>query len=452
MKGEGETEVLGRGSLPLRLVVSYTFTFALVFGVLWPVLDRALAVSLVAALAAGLAVAFVAWRSVKSLTEMREVAAAMAAGNLDQRAPIDGSSEMRELAFSLNRMAEELSGRLGQAAEDRRTRELILAAMAEGVALVSDDDSIQYLNPAAERILAIPSRADGGIATPLVRSLVSKARKTVGAAEEQFEIGHPPRVVRASAIPVDSLGRMLLVVRDVTESARVEGIRKDFAAAASHELKTPVASIRAAAETLRDAVQTDPAASRRFADQLFRDSERLSRIVADLLDLSRLESERPRIEPIRLDSLAREEAERFDDAAQRRGIHLEIHADGPVELEGSGKDLALAIRNLLDNAVEYTRAGGTVTVEVMAGDGHGALVVRDSGVGIPAKDLPRIFERFYRVDRARSRSTGGTGLGLALVKHVAEEHGGTVEVSSELGRGSTFRLVLPLTSSPDPGD
>jgi two-component system, OmpR family, sensor histidine kinase SenX3 len=221
-------------------------------------------------------------------------------------------------------------------------------------------------------------------------------------------------------------------------------VRRDFVANASHELKTPAASIQAVAETLRSVVDADPAAVHRFAAQLEREALRLSRIVADLLDLSRLETGSELGERIRLDALVREEVERYDDSAREAGVRLSVDARTAVTVTGSARDLSLLVRNLIDNAIRYTKPGGSVEVGI-APESVGAisLAVRDTGVGIPQRDLARIFERFYRVDRARSRETGGTGLGLAIVRHVAENHGGSVAVTSELGAGTTFTVQLP---------
>ena len=259
----------------------------------------------------------------------------------------------------------------------------------------------------------------------------------------EFERGEPTRWLRATAAPAGGEGSVLLVVSDVTETKRVEAVRRDFVANASHELKTPAASIQAAAETLVSVAARDPAAVPRFASQLEREALRLSRIVADLLDLSRLESGSELGQPVRLDALVREEAERFEERCRETDLSLEIDAPAPASVSGSARDLSLLVRNLVDNAIRYTRPGGRITVTVVPGGAVAELRVADDGLGIPTRDLPRVFERFYRVDRARSRETGGTGLGLAIVKHVAENHGGSVEVTSELGRGSTFTVRLP---------
>jgi signal transduction histidine kinase len=239
---------------------------------------------------------------------------------------------------------------------------------------------------------------------------------------------------------------VIVVIGDVTEARRLDAIRRDFVANASHELKTPAASIQAAAETLVHAWKDDPEAVQWLAEQLEREAMRLSRIVADLLDLSRLESGSELGDDVRLDALVREEGQRFEDAAKGAGLTFGLEVGSVPPVHGSARDLSLLVRNLLDNAIRYTRAGGTVTVAVSADDGSVVLRVADSGVGIPSKDIPRVFERFYRVDRARSRETGGTGLGLAIVRHVAENHGGAVSLRSELGRGSTFEVRLPTRS------
>jgi two-component system sensor histidine kinase SenX3 len=244
--------------------------------------------------------------------------------------------------------------------------------------------------------------------------------------------------------PAGDDGSVLVVVTDVTESRRIDAIRRDFVANASHELKTPAASIQAAAETLRDAAADDPEAVARFAAQLERDALRLSRIVMDLLDLSRLETEHDGHGQVQLETLVHEEVERAAPMADDAGVALEIAADAPAPVTGSARDLALLLRNLIDNGIRYTPEGGSVRVAVSTVGDDAVLTVRDTGIGIPTKDLPRIFERFYRVDRARSRETGGTGLGLAIVKHVAENLGAHVEVESELGVGTTFTVRLLL--------
>ncbi|MGH2740477.1 MAG: ATP-binding protein [Actinomycetota bacterium] len=352
----------------------------------------------------------------------------------------------RRIAESLRDRIEstrrELEARADEARRDRESRELILSSMEEGIVLLGSDDYIAYANAGAERLIGSIPDALRNLTPTMLQRLASQARARDAAVDDETDLGNPTRILRASAIPVGD-GNVLLVLRDVTEARRVEAVRRDFAANASHELKTPVASIQAAAETIRETMDHDVEAARRFAERLHSDAVRLSRIVSDLLDLSRLESESPIREPVRLDLLANEQIDRFRLPAQEAGIEVDVET-APTTVEGSRRDLSQLIGNLLENAIRYTRKGGRVRLTIDQRDGLAELIVADTGIGIPSRDLPRIFERFYRVDRARARETGGTGLGLSIAKHVAEQHGGRIDVESELGRGSMFRVAFPV--------
>jgi signal transduction histidine kinase len=347
---------------------------------------------------------------------------------------------------------DELRRRERSSAEERAVQDLILSSMQDGVLLIGPDGATAYANAALARHLGSRPANTTALFPLALREAVDGAahQRTTGSA--LLEVGSPSRWLRIQATPAGDDGSVLVVVRDVTEARRLDDIRRDFVANASHELKTPAASIQAAAETLRDAAEDDPAAVPRFAAQLEREAVRLSRIVADLLDLSRLESGSELGDRVHLDALAREEAQRFEEQAQRAEIRLMVIAPDPTPVRGSSRDLSLLVRNLVDNAIRYTHPGDEVRVEVGSGPDRSAVLrVADTGAGIPQRDLPRVFERFYRVDRARSRETGGTGLGLAIVKHVTENHGGSVRVSSELGRGTTFEVHLPRDPRPDEG-
>ena len=309
--------------------------------------------------------------------------------------------------------------------------------------LVDPAGAVVFSNSAmAQHIGSLPTTA-AALFPSSIRSAVEEARNTGRPVEVEAETGSPRRWLRSAAIPAE--GSVLLVVRDVTASRRLEGVRSDFVANASHELKTPAATIQATAETLRIAAADDPEVVPRFAEQLEREAVRLARIVSDLLDLSRLETGTSAFENVDLDRVVEEAADHSAANAGLRGVQLGVETES-VSVPGSEQDLSLMVRNLVSNAVNYTPEGGTVVVELAAApDGGAELLVSDTGVGIPSRDLDRIFERFYRVDRARSRETGGTGLGLSIVRHVAENHGGSVEVTSELGQGSTFTVHLPGT-------
>jgi signal transduction histidine kinase len=340
------------------------------------------------------------------------------------------------------RSREELERREAANRGDRAVQGLILGSMQEGVLLFDPEQRTAFANAALKRHLgAEPDRVDHLFPVDL-RDAVRRVAASAEVAAVDIERASPDRWLRITATPAGD-GAVLLVVTDVTDARRTEAVRRDFVANASHELKTPAASIQAVAETLRSAADADPEAVHRFAAQLEREALRLSRIVADLLDLSRLETGSELDERVRLDSLVREEAERFDDHAREAGVRLLVEAQAAT-VTGSARDLSLLVRNLIDNAIRYTKPGGSVEIAVRSEPTGGiSLAVRDTGVGIPNRDLVRIFERFFRVDRARSRETGGTGLGLAIVRHVAENHGGSVEVQSELGAGSSFTVHLP---------
>jgi two-component system phosphate regulon sensor histidine kinase PhoR len=243
-------------------------------------------------------------------------------------------------------------------------------------------------------------------------------------------------------------GRIVVTLTDITQRRRLEVLRRDFVANASHELKTPVAAVRVLAETLLTALPDDPDAGRRFAERIGREAERLDALVRDLLDLSRVERGTLDVEPVDLVGLAKEVVGGYADRAEERRIKLRSELQPNVAMRGDRAQLGLLLSNLVDNAVRYTPARGTVCVRLDAGESRAVLQVTDTGEGIPESELPRVFERFYRVDKARARQTGGTGLGLAIVRHVAESHGGAVKVDSELGRGTTFTVTLPLAGPP----
>lgn len=348
----------------------------------------------------------------------------------------------RDAERTARRSSGALRAERDSAADERRTQDVILASMEEGILLLGSDGARIFANAALSYHLGT-ERPDLDTLLPLeFRRAAQRAGLGGSTTQVEVETGVPTRWLRATARPVGD-GSVLIVVRDITDSRRLDAVRRDFVANASHELKTPVASIRAAAETLHDAASDDPRAVRRFAEQLEHEAIRLQRIVADLLDLSRLETGSDLDGSVQLDTVARDEVTRLEGPARDADLALRLEAGNVPPVRGSERDLALLVRNLVDNAIRNTRPGGDVTVRIGPDDGRVRMSVADTGVGIPTRDLSRVFERFYRVDRARSRETGGTGLGLAIVKHVAENHGGGVEVDSELGRGSTFTVTLP---------
>ena len=327
--------------------------------------------------------------------------------------------------------------------ERRDHADLLVAldAMEDGLVLLDADGRVLTTNAAADDLLGGRPTAAAALAPVALQGLVAAAAE--GPAVLDIEVGAPTRVLRGSARRCGEAGQVLLVLRDVTDAARIDAIRRDFVANASHELKTPVATIRATAETLRTAALEDAAAVPTFAERIESEAVRLARIVADLLDLTRLEGGSDLEGEVDLAAVLAEETERLAPEAAAAGIAVDVAAEGAARVRGSARDLSLLVRNLLDNAIRYADGGGTVRASARRDGDEVTLAVADDGVGIPTRDLPRVFERFYRVDRGRSRETGGTGLGLAIVRHVAENHGGRASIESELGRGTTVRVSLP---------
>ena len=439
----------GRSTLVRRFLIVYGMAVAGVVAV-WSVATEGWTAPMVATaslgLALGAAIVFLigSWLS-RRIRDLTEIALAAAAG--EQRSEPSGSSisELDRLGSALAEISRGLGTRLEEAESEGQTLGTVLAALTVATILIDSGGSIDYANPASQDLLgAIPDHLRHLVPHPL-QILVARAIDEGSTVVEQIETGRPTRLLRASATPIEDGGRVLLVVADVTERARTDAIRRDFVANASHELKTPIAAILAAAETLKIALERDIDSTERFADQIERSARHLDRLVSDLLDLSRLETDRPTRERVRLDHVAGDELARLMPVAEEKRVAV-VKEMKEVWVEANPPDLGLAIRNLLDNAIRYTAPGGEVRLDV-GSDTRGPLVrVKDNGEGIPSRDLPRIFERFYRVDTARSRATGGTGLGLAIVRHIAEGHGGEVSVESELGRGSTFTLRIPAAA------
>jgi two-component system, OmpR family, phosphate regulon sensor histidine kinase PhoR len=251
--------------------------------------------------------------------------------------------------------------------------------------------------------------------------------------------------VEVTALGAPGMGeeRYLLIARDVTTRRRLELIRRDFVANVSHELRTPLASIRAMAETLQDGALSDHNVSDRFLGTIVKETERLARIAEDLLVLSDAESHQPIKEAVDVSEMVELVVSRSRPQAEKAGLTMTDEIEAGLALQGNRDQIEQVLVNLVDNAIKYTGEGGSVHV---AAEREGETVtvrIRDTGIGIMSEDLPRIFERFYRVDKARSRQSGGTGLGLSIVRHIIEAHGGTVSVESEYGRGSTFSFRLP---------
>jgi two-component system sensor histidine kinase SenX3 len=339
--------------------------------------------------------------------------------------------------------------RVGTGADvERESLAGAVAAFEDGVVVVDAQGREVMRNAAGERFRG--ARHADALVEDALHTLLEPALRGEHAERELQLFGPPREVLRVRTTPLLRRGRVIgavAFVRDVSELRRVESVRRDFVANVSHELKTPIGALSLLAETM--AAGDDSPVNHQLAERVQHEANRLGRIVDDLLDLSLIEAqEAPIREPVPVHVVLHEAAERVRGAADAVRIPLSVP---PVATDlvvtGDRSQLVSAVTNLLDNAVKYSEPGQPVEVDAAAVDGNVCITVRDHGIGIPSRDLERIFERFYRVDRTRSRATGGTGLGLSIVRHVAQAHGGDVTVESTEGEGSTFRLRVPLPSS-----
>ena len=368
--------------------------------------------------------------------------------------------DLQGLTNELSAITTRLRDRLDGLTEERDRAGQILDALDDGVLLLDGAGRLLVANPAARSWFGLPDDLRPGLpvqrvlGVPQVSELAEKAAEAGAPVVGNLTVVFPePRTLALRAFPLADrgpTGRIVVTMTDITQRRRLEVLRRDFVANASHELKTPVAAVRALAETLLTALPEDPEAGRRFAVRIGRETERLDVLARDLLDLARVERGTLYVEPVDLVGLAKETVALLADRAEERRIRLSTELQPNVAVRGDRAQLGLLLSNLIDNALRYTPAKGTVCVRLDATESRAVLQVADTGEGIPAAELPRIFERFYRVDKARARQTGGTGLGLAIVRHVAEAHGGTVRVDSELSRGSTFTVTLPVAGPPGP--
>ena len=390
------------------------------------------------------------------LRQMTLIANNFAQGRYQMRIPSHRRDEIGDLARSLNQMADISAQRFNNLASERNQLETILKSMNEGVITVDNLGVIQHINVAALRMLR--SNADKSLGKSLEEienSLVlhkawQKCSDSQVGVQQQIQLrGYAfARHYRlhVSLLKESREGGAILVLQDITEIQRIDRMRADFVANASHELKTPITAIRGFAETLLEDSNVDPKLLRRFMRKIHSQSIRLSDLVSDLLALSRLESNDQAYDTkVDITVITKKVCTNLQSVAQRQNINLKLHADKQsIELFGDDKALAQLVTNLVDNAIKYTPEGGRVDVRLAQQDNEIRLIVEDTGLGIAAVDRERIFERFYRVDKARSREVGSTGLGLAIVKHIVQSHQGRIQVDSEIDRGTCFEVKLPL--------
>ncbi|MFQ5847935.1 MAG: ATP-binding protein [Candidatus Methylomirabilales bacterium] len=428
---------------------------------------------------------WMARRVSRPVTTMVEAAHQMAKGDLGRRVPIPAEEELATLARAFNVMAETLQEKVRDLEREQAATASILESMIAGVMAVDRNGLIVMMNSGARRIFRLaPDIGEGKhflevVRHPHVKALLQECRECAEGAvcRREITLQAPPVDLMVEAVTLrggTEASGTLLVFHDVTELHRLERIRQEFVGNASHELRTPLTAIRGYVETLLGGALEEPERRRQFLEVVARHVERMNRLVDDLLDLSNIETGRLQLErqPVRLTEMAEQIFALHQEMASKKGIALclDVSPDSPAVFADRDR-LQQILINLVDNAVKFTPAGGTVTVAARPVQGSGFMVqsrigpvhepstinhelasdfveiaVTDTGTGIPSMDLPRITERFYRVDWGRSRELGGTGLGLSIVKHLIHAHGGELHIESELGRGTRVSFTLPIAA------
>jgi two-component system phosphate regulon sensor histidine kinase PhoR len=405
-----------------------------------------------------LAVHLISCRMTQPLHEMTEVARKLALGQFDRQTEIRTEDEVADLGRALNVMAAALHARVADISEDRARLQAVLSSMVEGVLVLDRHGRILLMNEAMRRMFPLADSVVIGRSfievfrhhrlSELVKTVLESGQgcleEVVLLMPEEHTFSIQASVAKQGSEPDVAA---VFVFHDITELKRLERVRKDFVANVSHELKTPLTSIKGYVEALIDGAKDDPDKCAQFLGIIQKHSEGLNAILSDLLQLSTIESG---VYPwkqaaIVIPEVIERAARLLRSTAERKRHTLVVGScDGLPAIYGDPDRLTEALINLMDNAVKYTPDGGRVSIDARS-TGHGVEIsVTDTGIGIPPRELQRIFERFYRVDRARSRELGGTGLGLSIVKHIVEAHGGTVSVESAIGKGSRFTISLPM--------
>ena len=396
-------------------------------------------------------------RITRPIARITRMARAVAEGRLDERAPEASIAEVNQLGQALNALAQSVEHHLTALRAERNRATAIIESMAEGVVALDAQGRVLLMNASAGSFVG--TNAEQARGKPLMDvfrhheldELIRQVRSDQRPAIREWTVFQPTeRIHRAHVIPCETSQptgpSIVVVIQDLTELRDYEQLRRRFVANVSHELKTPLTAIRGLTEALLDGALEDAANNRRFLGLVDEEARRLSRLIDDLLELSRIETHEAvlKLESVDLKALVQALLPAFEPELISRRLTLTTRIDDRARLSADPDRLRQVFINLIDNAIKYNREGGEVTISAKLEDSVLRVTVADTGIGIPTEDLPRIFERFYRADKARSRESGGTGLGLSIVKHIVESHDGQVHVESEPGRGSIFSITLPL--------
>lgn len=412
-------------------------------------------VALMVSLAVLITTYWVVGRILQPVATLTAAAEAIAAGDYSRRVYVSNQDELGILATTFDHMSRELAGKMEDLRLTGERLATVLGSMIEGVVAIDADQRILFVNDAARDLLKIHSPETKG--RPLLeaarsRTLHETALLALNEGEpcrSEFETVGPDRrfvAVYATRLPGDTPPGVVIVLHDITELRRLENMRQEFVANVSHELKTPLSSIKAYAETLLSGALDDPATRVNFVRRIDEQAQRLHELILDMLSLSQIESGQQGFDivPVSLPTVIRSVISNQQPAASAKNLSLRLNETQPeVYVRADEEGLRQILVNLIDNAIKYTPTGGAVNVGYHTENGDVLVDVSDTGIGIPAEMHNRIFERFYRVDKARSRELGGTGLGLSIVKHLAQSFGGSVQVQSQVEHGSTFTITLP---------
>jgi two-component system phosphate regulon sensor histidine kinase PhoR len=416
------------------------------------------------ALAAGLAFIFVESFS-RQIASLRAYSERLLDPQISEQELPSGDDDLGALAQSLRRTVPRIGALLESLKLEGARREAILASMVEGVLAVDKDLRVTFCNNSFARTVGARTPVSPGmqllelVRDPALIEIMTDALSTGERVERRITLAAADQhsfEVLAGPLAGPSTRGALAILHDVTELERLERVRKDFVANVSHELRTPLAAIRGYAETLLDGALEDEENKHRFVEIIQAQATRLTNIASDLLTISELESNHaaPPPKPVSIRAALESALRTVESGARIRGVRLLAEKLDDVQVLGNELQIEQVFVNLLDNAVKFNRPNGEVRVEARSMDETAQITVYDTGIGIPSEDLPRIFERFYRADKARSREMGGTGLGLSIVKHVIEQMGGSVAVASQVGQGSRFTLTVPrfFSSVPQPNN
>jgi len=434
----------------LRLAVPLEAVAALTAAVRW----RILTASLFAALTALVIAYFFSHSLSRRVAHLRTLAEGLANGKTAQLPMTAETDELGSLGRALSITARQLRDLVDRLSVESALREAILASMVEGVLAVDGKLRVTFANNSFARAIGANPPVPAGtplvelVRTPELREVLTRVLTSGESVKRRMQVPAADRVFEVQAAPLASGAERgaIAILHDITDLERLERVRRDFVANVSHELRTPLTAIRGYAETLLEGALEDQENNRRFLEIIKAHSIRLNNISSDLLALSDLESGkvRPGPEAVSIHAAVESALRTVESEARLRSVAVVCGNLDEAYVLGDRLQLEQALVNLLDNAVKFNRPGGEVLVEVARANGDRVrITITDTGIGIPHDDLPRIFERFYRVDKARSREVGGTGLGLSIVKHIVERTKGTVSVESQLGKGSTFTVVLP---------